>query len=293
VEDPWFSLVDRPRLPRRIAAPGGAAGKPAILEGIRERQGLRGFSEARWNELRAAYLGMCARTDHMLGKIVEALKEAGMYDDTALFFFSDHGDFTGDYGLVEKTQNTFEDCLTRVPLVVKPPAWTGAKPGISEALVELVDFRATVEDLCGFAPDREHFGRSLVPLIQGKAREHRQAVFCEGGRRPGEAHCTENDYLEMEDGHKTLYWPRLSLECEEGRPFLHGKAAMWRSRQHKLVRRLYEPDELYDLEADPGETRSVAADPAYAPVLERMRGELLNFMMETADLVPRTKDRRT
>ena len=48
----------------------------------------------------------------------QALRDApGLYDDTAIFFFSDHGDFTGDYGLVEKTQNTFEDCLTRVPFI--------------------------------------------------------------------------------------------------------------------------------------------------------------------------------
>ena len=41
--------------------------------------------------------------------LIQALQGAGIYEDTALFFFADHGDFTGDYGLVEKTQNTFED----------------------------------------------------------------------------------------------------------------------------------------------------------------------------------------
>ena len=72
-----------------------------------------------------------------------------MYDDTALFFFSDHGDFTGDYGLVEKTQNTFSDCLTRVPLIIKPPAGVPIRPGVRDALVELIDMPATVEALTG------------------------------------------------------------------------------------------------------------------------------------------------
>ena len=49
---------------------------------------------------------MCARVDAQYGKILSALKEKGIYDDTAVFTFSDHGDFTGDYGLVEKTQNS-------------------------------------------------------------------------------------------------------------------------------------------------------------------------------------------
>ena len=69
--------------------------------------------------------------------VMEALRDAGIYDDTAVFFFSDHGDFTGDYGLVEKTQNTFEDVLTRVPFIVKPPKGIPVQPRVSDALVEL------------------------------------------------------------------------------------------------------------------------------------------------------------
>jgi arylsulfatase A-like enzyme len=52
-------------------------------------------------------------------------------------------------------QNTFEDCLTRVPLLIKPPAWVPVKPRISEALVELIDFPATVEALTGIKPLKE------------------------------------------------------------------------------------------------------------------------------------------
>ena len=66
-----------------------------------------------------------------------ALKELGIYDDCAIFFLCDHGDFTGDYGLVEKTQNSFEECLTRVPLLVKPPKDVPLVPGIREGLVEM------------------------------------------------------------------------------------------------------------------------------------------------------------
>ena len=58
----------------------------------------------------------------------------------------------GDYGLVEKAQNTFEECLVRVPFVVKPPAEFRAKPGVSEAMVELIDLPATVEALAEIQP---------------------------------------------------------------------------------------------------------------------------------------------
>ena len=112
-----------------------------------------------------------------------------MYDDSAVFFFSDHGDFTGDYGLVEKTQNTFEDCLTNVPFVVKPPKTVSVKPGVSEALVELVDFSATVFDLTGIDPGYNSFGKSLLKVLTGERADHTGCGFLRGraleGGSPG------------------------------------------------------------------------------------------------------------
>jgi hypothetical protein len=182
------------------------------------------------------------------GLVVQALVDAGIYEDTAIFFFSDHGDFTGDYGLVEKTQNTFEDCLARVPFIIKPPAGLPIRPGVRQALVELVDFPATVEALCGLKPGHTHFGRSLLPLIAGETQTHRDAVFCEGGRLPGERQAMELESQASQEP-SGLYWPRLSLQAGEGPE--HGKATMCRTQRYKYVRRLLEVDELYDLEDDP------------------------------------------
>jgi arylsulfatase A-like enzyme len=223
---------------------------------------------------------MCARVDHQFGMVLEALREAGIYDDTAAFFFSDHGDFTGDYGLVEKTQNTMEDVLTRVPFVVKPPRGVPVKPRVSEALVELVDFPATVFALTGIQPGYTHFGRSLLPVLAGR-EEHRDAVFCEGGRCEGEEHCMEATRTPLEH-----YWPRISLERESH--VAHSKAVMCRTRDYKYVRRLYEPDEFYDLRNDPGETRNLPDHPE----LTRHKERLLTFFLETGDVVPHDQDRR-
>lgn len=107
---------------------------------------------------------MCAHLDQQFGLVLDALREAGIYDDTAVFFFSDHSEYAGDHGLVEKAQNAFEDCLTLVPLLVKPPAGVAVEPGIRDALVELIDVPATIEALTGIIPRHDHFGRSLLPL---------------------------------------------------------------------------------------------------------------------------------
>lgn len=289
VEEPWFSLIDREKLPPRIPAPDNWDGKPSLLKGIYERQKLQGWTEDRWDELRATYYGMCSRVDHQLGLVLDALKEAGIYDDTAVFFFSDHGDFTGDYGLVEKTQNTFEDTLTRVPFVIKPPKHIPVVPRVSEALVELIDFPATVEALLDLKPEHTHFGRSLLPLLAGETEEHRDAVFCEGGRVHGEVHCMEKDSVAQTEP-TGLYWPRVGLQQSEGPE--HTKAVMCRTKTHKYVRRLYESDELYDLQNDPGETVNRIDDPSLAPVLAELKDRLLTFYQETADVVPHKTNQR-
>ncbi|MBB6735412.1 sulfatase-like hydrolase/transferase [Cohnella zeiphila] len=288
VEEPWFGRIDRDRLPERTPAPDWEK-KPSLLKGIYDRQKLQGWTEDRWRELRATYYGMCARVDHQFGLLLDALKEAGLYDDTAVFFFSDHGDFTGDYGLVEKTQNTFEDCLTNVPFLIKPPKGVDVQPRVSDALVELIDFPATVEALVGLTPGHTHFGRSLLPVLAGERDEHRDAVFSEGGRLHGETQAMELESTSMGTS-AGLYWPRVGLQQQEGPE--HTKAVMCRTRDYKYVRRFYESDELYDLRRDPRETDNRIDDPELAGVLASLKERLLTFYMETADVVPMKTDRR-
>ena len=288
VEEPWYSMIVRDKLPARIPAPTDWSAKPSMLKGIFERQNLRDWTEERWTELRAVYYGMCARLDHQFGLIMDALKEARLYDDTAAFLFADHGDFTGDYGLVEKTQNTFEDCLTRVPFIVKPPRSIPVKPRVSDALVELLDFPATIFELTGIEPGYSHFSRSLLPLIRGETDDHRDAVFCEGGRLYGETHAMERESEQTPEG---LYWPRVGLQEIDDKPY-HGKAATCRTRDFKYVRRLYETDELYDLTNDPGETRNLINDPSHFSIASQLRERIVTWYMETCDVVPFDTDQR-
>jgi arylsulfatase A-like enzyme len=286
VEEPWYSLPECAKIPPRRPTPDWTL-KPSILKGIAAQQKLQNWDEERWTELRATYYGMCARVDHQFGLLLDALREEGVYDNSAVFFFADHGDFTGDYGLVEKTQNTFEDCLTRVPFLVKPPADVPVQPRICDALVELIDMPATVEQLAGLPPTHTHFGRSLLPLLAGETDEHRDAVFCEGGRMHGERQCME---LESNSTPTGLYEPRLMWQRQEGPE--HTKAVMLRTRQYKYVHRLYETDELYDLQRDPGELVNRIHDPTLAGILAQLKDRMLRFHLETADAVPLEPDTR-
>ncbi|MFW9878693.1 MAG: sulfatase-like hydrolase/transferase [Candidatus Thorarchaeota archaeon] len=290
IEEPWFSKINRNNLPPRIKTPKNWEGKPSLLKGIYERQNLQGWTEDRWSELRATYYGMCTRLDYQFGLIIEELKKRNYYDDSAIFFFSDHGDFTGDYGLVEKTQNTFEDCLSRVPFIIKPPSNINVKPRVSDALVELVDFSETVYALTNISPNYSRFGKNLIPLLQGQTETHRDAVYCEGGRLYGERHAMELESTSTLTP-KGLYWPRVGLQTTDSGPY-HSKAVMCRTKDFKYVRRLYEKDELYDLSKDPVEMNNLIDDPAYIDILSGLKEKMLTWYVETCDIVPFQTDTR-
>ena len=286
VEEPYFGQIERASLPPRIKG-SDTQGKPRMNTALREAFGLEDRPEKWWDELRATYYGMCSRVDAQVGCVTGALKETGLSDETAFFFFSDHGDFTGDYDLVEKAQNLFDDCLVRVPFIFKPPASHPCAPGLRNGLVELVDFPATDYELAGIQPGYTHFGRSLLHLLQAD-EPHRAAVFATGGRLPSESHCTEGNALQTEPG--GLYAPRIQVQVNDA--VAHGKAIMCRDEKYKLVSRLYEPDEFYDLTADPGETRNLINDPAFAAERERLHAETRRFLLETTDVVPWKGSRR-
>lgn len=244
---------------------------------------MAGWSEERYRELKATYYDMVHQLDSRLGELVATMKETGVYDGTALFFFSDHGDFTGDFGLAEKAQNTFYDCQCNIPLMIKPAAGTAIKPRVTEALAELADIPATVAEMAGFSLDYTQFGRSLCPVLEG-GEQHKDAVFCEGGRIHGEPQAMERGH-----GPESLYWPRLSTQCQEGPE--HTKAIMLREQRYKYVYRLYERDQLFDLERDPQELTNLSGEEAYREVEARLKERVLRFLVETGDFVPNRKDR--
>lgn len=289
VEEPYFSAIDRSKLPPRIKAEEDT-GKPILEERIRRNQKLDDYTEQDWDELRGCYLGMVSKVDDMFRKLCEALKEAGEYDNSAIFFFSDHGDYTGDHGLSEKAQNTFEDCLTNVPLLIKPPKGVQVQPGLTDSLTELVDFYATVMDFAGVQPGHSQFGRSLRPVLADRATPNREFVCCEGGRLTDEIHCDEFH----ESGPEGVpvfhpYWPRLAAQADG---VAHGKATMLRTDRYKYVARLYEQDELYDLAEDPQEHNNRINDPDMAGVVTILRYRLMKWYMQTADTVPYDYDNR-
>lgn len=282
-EEPYYSMIDRDKVPAIRPKVAELDGKPSMLHGIYEKAQMQNWTDEKFNEVKAVYLGMIKRVDDQLGMFMDKLKEKDYYDHTNILFFADHGDYTGDYGITEKSQNTFENCLTNIPLIIKPSKDYTLSPRISDALVELVDIPATLADICGIDLGYVQFGKSLMPLM-AEEKEHKDAVFCEGGRIHGEKQAMEG--VKSRD---SIYWPRLITQCSEGPE--HTKAVMVRIQDYKYVYRLYEEDEFYDLKNDPQECYNEISNTTYAAVIQQCKNRMLQFMIETGDYVPDRRDK--
>ena len=278
VEEPWYSLVDRDSVP--APRPVVTSGKPGFHALVRDRYRTGELSDEDWREIVAVYWGMVARVDHHVGRIVDAVAGAGVTERTATAFFTDHGEYAGDLGLVEKWPSGLDDCLLRNPLVIEVPGLTGG--GTCEAMVELVDLVPTLADLGGVTFEHSHFGRSLLPVLADPAAGHRRFAFSEGGFL-----AEDEPRFERPGGY---YRHKGDLQHEH--PESVGKAMAVRTPTWTYIDRLYEGPELYDRTLDPGELDNVAGSSAHEATEAELRGALYEWLFTTSDVIPWAEDPR-
>jgi len=211
--------------------------------------GLQGDALVRWKYQR--YIGDYVRTvaaiDDNLGRVLAYLDANGLAQNTVVIYSSDQGFFLGDHGWFDKRW-MYEESL-RTPLLVR---WPGVvRPGsVNEDLVQNLDYAETMLDLAGVSIPATMQGRSLVPLLRGKTpSDWRDAIYYQ--------------YFEYPSWHMVRRHYGV------------------RTKRYKLIH-YYEVDawELFDLERDPQELRSVYADSGYRDVLQKMRAKLRELRTE-------------
>ncbi|NLO06193.1 MAG: sulfatase-like hydrolase/transferase [candidate division WS1 bacterium] len=276
VEEPFFSMHDRDALPTPIPPVSGDPTR-AYRSLYRDFAFPNGLGEADLREIKGAYYGMVSRMDAQFGQILDRLSERGLEDDTIVLALSDHGDYAGDYGMVEKCPYGFEECLLRVPLIFRVP---GVEPREVDGLCEMTDLYATMMDLVGLEPKHHQFGRSLAPAISGDVDTLRGAVFAEGGRLPGEEQwgieglAPDNWYAKRRD--VVNQNPEVNLS----------RCAMVRTSDFAYTYCANDADELFDLRDDSDATMNVAENALYDEVRSELRDRLLSWMLDTSDTLP-------
>jgi len=286
VQEPYYSMYDENDVPQ--LRPRGE-GKPRFHELIRK---YRGLEETNFKKIQAVYMGMVSFADQLLGEMMDCIRQAGIEDETMLIAAADHGDYAGDYDLVEKWPSGCEDVLTRVPLIVRAP---GKQGGVRvKEPMQLFDIMPTILEDAGVEAKHTHYAKSFLAQLDGEPGDPMRAVYCEGGYNREEPQCNEGipdkKATQFMLDEKSIYYPKGLQQFEE--PESVGRATMIRTMTHKLVRRTYGDHELYDLEKDPLELVNVYDKAEYAKVQAELEMRLLDWYIATADAVRREEDPR-
>ena len=220
------------------------------------------FTDDDWRKVRWAYYRMVEKVDREIGKVLDALRQSGLEEDTLVIFTSDHGDCVGAHRFNQKT--VFFEESTRVPLIV---SWKGkTQAGISDALVNTgIDILPTILEAAHVAQPKSLPGRSLMDLSLGRPVDSWRHFVV-----------SENDLYQAEGKVNGI------------RPSMKGR--MVRSDRYKycVYSKGNQREELYDLKKDPLETVNLATVPEYRHVLLEHRTILENFAQAHHDqLVPK------
>ncbi|MCY0904595.1 arylsulfatase [Arthrobacter sp. H14-L1] len=196
--------------------------------------------EAVTHRARAGYYGLMAHVDLQIMRMQEALSDFGLTDDTVIAFTSDHGEMMGDHDFYRKAVGY--EGSARIPFIIAP-APSDAKAArqiVVDQVVELRDVMPTLLDLAGIPVPPECDGKSLVPLLHGEAGVPVRDWL------HGEHVYFGQSLQWVTDGHVKYLW-----------------ASGWGT------------EELFDLDADPGELDNLADDSAHAELLALWKSRLI------------------
>ena len=215
---------------------------------------------------------------------MEALERTGHDKDTVLIASSDHGDYAGDYGLVEKWPGGLETCLTHVPLIARMPGAPGGH--VVTEMVELFDIMATFLDLGQVEAKHTHFAKSLVPQIKGVAGDLQRAAFTESGYDTFEPQSFEPPL----PGQPGLYTAKHDIQNQQ--PETVTRAASIATRDYKFIARPGGQSELYDRHKDPMEMHNLIDSRSHKGLKSAMRERLMNRYISTTGVPPWDRDPR-
>jgi arylsulfatase A-like enzyme len=230
----------------------GYPGKPRCFANAQNKIGTIQTGDCARNleELVKDYYAGFTAVDDNIGRVIDFLESSGQLDDTVILHSSDHGFFLGEWRCFDK--RFMHEPSIRTPTMIRYPKLFQPGKKIDEMVLNL-DFAPTLLELAGVVVPESMQGKSLVKLSQGSKSQWRQDWLYEYFDYPG---------------------------AEEVRP--HRGV---RTTRYKYIHYFLEPEEfeLYDLQADPGETANLFGKPQYAEIQKYMAVRLGQLQKETGD----------
>ncbi|GCL73474.1 sulfatase [Paenibacillus naphthalenovorans] len=213
--------------------------------------------------------GSAKTLDLGVGRILNALKETGLDENTVVIYTTDHG-----IAFPRAKGTLFDSGLETALIVSWPKQWAGGRT--ERQLLCNIDLMPTLLELAGAPLPADLDGRSFLPLLEGKEDSVRDHFFCE---------LTWHDLYHPMRGIRTERYKYIR-NFEPG-PSVYLPLDIHRSLSGRAVRDEYYvpnvPEELYDLSQDPLETNNLAGDPAFRDILLELRERVERRMRETND----------
>lgn len=249
IPEPYYSMYKDIELPENVGV-WCANQSPLQLYNLTGAIGTR-YSREDWKEIWPVYLGLVSMLDYYVGRIVEELKNQGIYDETMIIFTSDHGEMLGSHCLWQK-MCMYEES-TRIPLYIKFPK--NYMPAVREVNmpVSAVDVLPTLCDYLELEKPQNMSGISLMPAIEGKAFER------------GEI------YIQFDGNGARSNFQRSVVEGD-----------------YKLIVDIFKDEffiEFYNISKDSQEMDNLAFEEEYASLINSFINKLCNFMSTSGDLV--------
>lgn len=265
VPAPYDTMFDPDDLP--LPNCGDLEELPAWHQQARQQVGTDKATEADFRRVLAIYLGMIRYIDDEMARLYDALEVGGHLDNTWIILGSDHGDYTGEKGLFNKSESLYK-CLLHVPLIIVPPKGSNEpRPRRIDHLVSTVDLFPTILSMAGLeAPINQ--GRDLLKWVRGGHDEPiRDAVYAGIG-----------DY----HGFIETSWPSGMPAAGRHKSMTHAI----RTRDKTYIIDPDNGDEAYDLTADPDELKNLTNPGlgALADEFDTLRSDLRSFLAESKQL---------
>ena len=226
----------------------------------------------------ARYSDNITAMDKQAAAILRQLDEDGLADNTVVFFWGDHG-----RGLPRGKRWPYDSGL-HVPLIVR---WPGkVSPGsVRSDLVTLMDLSATTLAIAG-VPIPDHMQAKPCYTAEGNACDTVRTVRDDRYRYIRNYHPDRPYAQHVAYGELTPTMQELRrLHAEEAAAIGRGQVPnLLTPDQRRFMAPRKPEEELYDLQSDPHELHNLAADPAYEPVLKRMRRQLAEWQKACGDL---------
>jgi iduronate 2-sulfatase len=233
----WFDLYPTDAITLPVLSADDQSRKPRPSYGSAKPEQAK-MTEDQKREAIQAYHASTSFMDAQVGVVTSALERLGLAENTVVLFMSDHGYHLADHGLWQKL-SLFERSA-RVPLIIALPD-AQAKGQTATGTVELLDLYRTLSELCGLNPPEYVEGNSLVAMLEDPSRTVKEAAFTQVKRG--------------------LRGAGYSVRSGE-----------WRYTE--WITNTGEFPQLFDEEADPAESKNLAAEPEHAGTVAKLKGML-------------------